>query len=327
MGQFKLKSKINLMNMEVGSEQTLPTSDYATLLPDGTFAQFEYNEEDRPMERIKVKPGVWSFAKTMSGIKLTPTNFVSDKLLDSFTHTDNITQRINRFFERVNVYYEEGIEVPKRGMIIYGPPGSGKSSAINKVCNTYALDGKTAIVVWHTDKYEAHTVKDVFKALDYVDGVERLILVVEDIGGVEQEGSRRGSESSLLSILDNQEKTFTIPTLILATTNYPEMFLANLMNRPQRFDDKIEVGYPSADDREALLNFYTKNTSLEVDIKAIRSDKCKVFTPAHIKEVKIRSRIYDKTIAEVIEEMVKEIELYNRAFTKRNKLGMGGSYD
>jgi len=41
--------------------------------------------------------------------------------------------------------------------------------------------------------------------LEY-DGVDKLILVVEDIGGVEQKEVSRPSDSSLLSLLDNQKK-------------------------------------------------------------------------------------------------------------------------
>lgn len=200
---------------------------------------------------------------------------------------------------------------------------TGKSTGISKVIRNYTGDNKTAVVVWPTDKYEASKVKDFVKSFKYV-GVERLIMIVEDIGGVEVDQVRMKSDSSLLSLLDNQEKTFTIPVFILATTNHPEIFLGNLTNRPNRFDDKIEVGYPDSKFRCALLNFFNKDVMTEKEALDLMSDdKTEKFSPAHIREIIIRSRIYDKTIPDVIREMIKEIGTFENAFEKPKVMGAG----
>jgi hypothetical protein len=47
------------------------------------------------------------------------------------------------------------------------------------------------------------------------------------------------------------------------------------------------------------------------------------FSPAHIKEAVIRSEIYDRPLHVVIDEMLKEIDLYKKAFSKRKNMGLG----
>lgn len=319
MSYFKVKAKLKLTDLNLGDR--VEESDFATLTEDGYFIQLEHVDDDDQVVPYPVKPGLWTIYKDR-GLKLRTTSFVNDKILSEFVHTKTISERINKFFNKINVYYDHGIEVPKRGILLYGPPGTGKSTTIGKVCSEYALDGKTAIVVWTTDKFEAMDVKDFIKSFSY-EGVERLILVAEDIGGVEVSEVKMKSDPSLLSLLDNQEKTFKIPTLILATTNFPEIFLGNLTNRPNRFDDKIEVGFPDASYRAELLKFFNKKETTEVELNLIKSPKCIEFTPAHIREAILRSDIFDKTLAESITEMVDEIELFKKAFSKRKSTGFG----
>lgn len=317
MSFFEISSKKKLSDMEVGDR--INESDYASILPSGEFIQMKYIEEE-DSELIEVNPGVWCIQKTPMGLQLQKASFTKDRILDSFIHTKEITDKIDCFFRNLHVYAEEGIEVPKRAMLLYGPPGTGKTSTINKVCTQYIADGKTAVVIWNTDKFEAYQIKDFFKSFKY--NVERIILVVEDIGGVEIDEVRMKSDSSLLSLLDNKEKTFKIPVLILATTNFPQIFMGNLTNRPERFDDKIEVPYPDASYRVELLKFFSKKEVPESVLKDLGSSKCAKFSPAHIREIVIRSRIYEKTMEVTLQEIIKDIEHYEKAFSKQKKLGI-----
>lgn len=316
MGYFTVKSKKKLEDLEIGSR--LEESDFAQLTNNGTFVQLEHHDEE-VIHYYDVKPGIWAVSKTKEGLGLVPTSFVSDNILEEFVSTKEIEEAIDCFFRNLHLYTEFGIEVPKRGIFLYGPPGGGKSTAIGKVANKYVTDNKTAIVIWHTAKWEAYQIKDLFKSFKYT-GVEKLILIAEDLGGAEANvNASVPSDSSLLSLLDNQEKTFTIPVCIIATTNYPHMFLGNLTNRSGRFDDKIEVDFPPAEARVKLLNFFSKNTATSEEQEIIKSDKCKEFVPATIREVYIRSRLRSKSMLHVIKEMIKEQELFKKDFVKNTR--------
>lgn len=280
--------------------------------------EYHQIEEDKD---YAVHPGTWSITSENHQYILKQASFVTDKILETFVHTKNIEDKIDCFFNKLHVYYSHGIEVPKRAALLYGPAGTGKSTSINKIAQRYGNDGKTAIVLWHTDKFEAHEIKGFVQSFKYV-GVERLIMVIEDIGGVEIDQVRIKSDSSLLSLLDNQEKTFKIPVFILATTNYPENFLGNLTNRPNRFDDKVEMGYPDPEFRSALLKFYTKDLATQEELALMSSYQTAEFSAAHIREAVIRSQIYDRSISEVINEMYKEIDIFKKAFEKRSSMGI-----
>ena len=318
-GYFTVLSKKKIGEMNIGDR--IEESDFSTLTPEGDFVQLKYHDEPEKSTPYTVKPGVYTIQDNISRMVLKETSFTEDKILDSFIHTEDISSKINCFFNNFQVYKELGFEVPKRAILLYGPAGSGKSTCINKTIKTYSNDNKTAIISWSTDKHEAYEVKRFIKTFEYA-GVEKLIFIAEDIGGIELSEVRQPSDSSLLSLLDNQEKIFKIPVLILATTNFPETFLGNLTNRPQRFDDKIKVGFPPAEFRTKFLEFFSQESlTSEID-SLLKSDKCKEFTPAHIKEVVIRSKIYSKDMLSVIKEIIEEIERYNKGFQDGGRVGI-----
>jgi len=315
MGFLRLKAKTRLDDLKIG--ERIEESDFSSLTEQGNFCQFEFIEEDEEIKGEIAKPGIFSIIKTMSGLRLERTAFTRDDVLKDFLATRESTEKLDKFFSAIPRYAKYGI-FPKRGGLWYGPAGTGKTTIIAESCRKYADDGKTFILLWHTDKFEAGDVKDFIKHLQY-ENVEKMILVAEDIGGIEIDQARIRSESALLSLLDNQEQTFKIPVYIAATTNYPENFMGNLTNRPNRFDDKIRVGYPSGSAREQLLRFYDKENLVDEEgFKLVASKKCENFSPAHLREAIMRSAIYDQKPSETIKAMIKEIDDYNKAFQEKS---------
>lgn len=310
--------------MQIGEK--LPESDFACVSGD-QFVQLEYVEESTKSEPYKVKPGIWTIKKGGGRLILQETEFSNDKLLDSFVHTKDISKRVDKFFERLHVYKDFGIEIPRRAMLLYGPAGTGKSSVITKISKQYAQQKDVAVIIWKTDVIDPYDVKEFVKTFQYK-GVEKLILIAEDIGGVEVDQVRIKSESSLLSLLDNQEKAFTIPVMIIATTNYPENLLANLTNRPQRIDDKIEVGYPDGKQRRALFKFFAGKRRLKKFLyELIESKPYSKFTPSHIKEIFVRAAIYDISLRKAMNQVREDIERFDALFQNKIKLGIAVSND
>jgi len=319
-GHFKVKKITNLN--EVKEDQIIPESDYSTLTPEGNFVQMIYVESKEDPKPYEVTSGIFTIHKSMAGFSLEKTSFTKDDILEDFVNTKEIEDKADCFFRNVHKYKDLGFEVATRKMLLWGPAGTGKSTAIAKVCNKYNGTGNTAVIIFPTEKLESYEVKDFVKTFDYK-GVDRLILVMEDVGGSEMSEVRRASDSGLLSLLDNQEKTFKIPTLVIATTNYPEAFMGNLTNRPGRFDDKIKAAAPNAEGRVKLAEFFLKRELLE-DERAILSDKSKggLLTPAHIKECLIRSIIHEKTFHQAVTQVIEEIKQYNKGFQDEMKLGL-----
>lgn len=321
-GYFKVSSIKNLDELQLGDQ--LSTSDFATLTKEGKFLQLEYIEEDTKIEKYKVKPGIYSIISTISGLKLESTSFTSDKVLTNNKYVEQITKQINSFFSRCHDIYTkyDRKDVPKRGWLFWGPPGCGKSTIIKEVVAKYNNLNDAAIILWPSDKIDPYEVKSFIKKFLYVD-VNKLILVIEDLGGVEIDQVRIKSMSSLLSLLDNVEATFTISTAVLATTNFPENFLGNITNRPQRFDRKIEFALPTGEERAQFLEFFSNNTADENVKNELKLKKYSKITPAHIKDIPMRADLDEISMLEALKAIQKEIEVYERDFnTTKQKLGI-----
>lgn len=327
MGHFTIKSKKVLSEMNEGD--IISESDYATLTPDGTFVQLTYVTDEKEFKKAKypVKSGLFIIRNSMKGCYLEETEMNNDSILEDFVHCKGINEKIDTFFNKAHLYKELGFDVAKRCLLFYGPPGSGKSTSINKAVRTYKQDGKTLVLIWNTDVIEAHDVKNFISTFEYKD-VERVLLIAEDIGGTEVSGGIMRSDSSLLSLLDNQEKAFTLPTMLICTTNYPENLMGNLTNRPGRIDDKIAVSYPPADARIALFRFFGEKWLKDEDIKLIGNKKYEQLTPAHLKEIIVRVVLFDKTAQEAIDEVSKQIKVFDKGFNdKNNSLGLSRNDD
>lgn len=321
-GYFKVSKITNFNDLKLNDE--IPEADFSLLTKSNNFVQFEYvTDKNKDVKDVEVKSGIWAIANKHQVLVLNPAEFTSQCLIEDYSFTKEITSKVDTFFKKLDVYKELGIDA-KRGILLYGPPGGGKSTAIAKVADLYANQEDTAVIIWPSDKFEARTVKDFLSSLNYtINNIKKLILVIEDLGGIEQAQSMRYSEASLLSILDNSERTFSIPTMIIATTNFPETFLENLTNRPQRFDDVIEVKRPTSEARSTFLSFFGKDMVTDSDKTKIKANKYDIFSPAHIKEVVVYAKLYDISISQSIDKVFAQAERAIKNFSKKKSAGIG----
>jgi SpoVK/Ycf46/Vps4 family AAA+-type ATPase len=112
----------------------------------------------------------------------------------------------------------------------------------------------------------------------------------------------------------------------MATTNFPELFLENLTNRPQRFDDVIEVKRPSSEARVKFLEFFAKLEVTEEDKLKISNSRYDIFATAHIKEIVVRAKLYDISISDSIDKVFEQSQRAIKNFANR-KSGMGIGFD
>lgn len=311
---FKLVGKFNLSEI---TDKTRTPSHHHTIRRDDMVYYFRAVKTKR-----KVKPKLYAIRPIGYGdAKLIDIEFDESPFFNSSSTTTDVISKINHFFTKLHVYKKHKISVPKRSILLYGPSGSGKTSVIQEICKSYLKDGKTAVILWGTNDVDASVVKDLFRDITYV-GVDRLIFIMEDLGGTENPNRDVESDAALLSLLDNKEKAFKIPTLIISTTNYPEMLFENIANRPGRFDHKIEAGYPKPKDRSALLKFLSQDTVSQEILDSIEHKDYDQFTPAHLNELVFRVELYDITYEVAIEQIASEIKEFKSSFKKPKKLGI-----
>lgn len=223
-----------------------------------------------------------------------------------------VLSNIRKFWNSGRRYHEHGL-VFKRGILLWGPPGSGKTVTVHLlVRDLIAGDG---IVVFGS---HPRLTQVLVSAIRKIEPARPLIVVLEDIDEII---SRHG-EHEILAMLDGESQTDNV--VYLATTNYPERLGARIVNRPSRFDDRIFVGMPSETARRVYLRKATSNgqvmAAAEVDKWAADTDGLSI---AHLRELVAAVLCLDQTYEDVLarlrsmNERPKDVD----GFAKR-KLGM-----
>lgn len=154
---------------------------------------------------------------------------------------------IEKFWQRKHKYLEYNF-IHKRGILLYGEPGCGKSGII-QLCTQYLINQMNGIVINistgdHLDHYQ--------NIIGYFRDIEPetpLIVILEDIDSIANDGHWAGS--LLLNLLDGIKQINNV--VYLATTNYPEKLEERITNRPSRFDRRYEITMPSKEVREAYI--------------------------------------------------------------------------
>lgn len=209
----------------------------------------------------------------------------------------------------------------------------GKTCSIMQAAkNLRDKDSGAVIINWPTSEIEASGVFKFFtKYSEYTPECTKLILIIEDIGGGSHEGYSRRDEvsSSLLNLLDGISNVFKLPTLIISTTNHPENLMASLAQRPGRFDMMLEVESPNFSERVALVEFIAKRVLTDEE-KASLNEKhnkgVENFSVAHLQEIVMRSRLHQKSIAVVVDELIEHGKRFKLDFAKPSR-STGFSFD
>jgi predicted AAA+ superfamily ATPase/ribosomal protein L37AE/L43A len=189
-----------------------------------------------------------------------------------------------------------GVGVNKRGLVMYGPPGSGKTSACKAIFNE--LEGKNVSRVYVTaESFRRMSAGSLFDLLPYLG---KTVLAFEDIDMISGNRNEVFVNNNLLGdLLTNMDgmRDYNEPVVILASTNKIALLDEALSSRPGRFDRKIEIGLPT---EASLKMLYKKFSDIDVTDEIIKLSKD--FTGAHVRETvntaKILARHEDKTILE-----------------------------
>jgi AAA+ superfamily predicted ATPase len=146
----------------------------------------------------------------------------------------------------------EGLSM-KRGLLLSGPPGDGKSTAIECFVNDIA--GEATIII--------------VEAVDHIRAVYHLaqmlspaVVILEDLDLITKSRqnpysyglSKDDVTGELLQVLSGGSACADIITI--ATTNHPEAIDEALAKRAGRFDSHVRMGYPSDADKQRILDLY-----------------------------------------------------------------------
>lgn len=243
----------------------------------------------------QIPSGLYSMIFTQNnGFGLSKLDYQSEEYfhLPSLPH-EQIIKDLQTFWDNKPKYIKYKLN-PKRGIILHGEPGCGKTSLIYLLVDE--MKKRNGISIYFSDPGNW---VEIAKLLRKVEPTRPLICVIEDLDLV----IKQFGEQVFLNFLDGLNQIDNV--VYIGTTNNLKDIPDRIKNRPSRFDEKYEIKKPNDDDRRV---FFTKRV-LEEDLKKYDIEKLvkdtNTFTMAHLKEVFISLYILEHQYDEVLKRLKK----------------------
>lgn len=232
-----------------------------------------------------IEPGCYKTGHSNSvGVYLEKMPIRTDSLIElPDSKSEAIIREITEFAQLRPAFVKRGL-LYKRGVLLWGPPGSGKTSTLHLLMRL-VVDrlGGVAIVVDHPA-----LAADALRLVRRIESERQVIAIMEDIDGLI---ANHGVEL-YLSLLDGENQIDNI--VFVATTNYPERLDRRLVDRPSRFDTVEYVGMPSADARRVYLTRKEPDVSPSIIEEMVEATDG--LSIAHLREMIVLTQCFGRSI-------------------------------
>lgn len=220
----------------------------------------------------------------------------TDELYELPTEEIGIILKDLKSFWSKQALYKQYKLMHKRGVLLYGDPGCGKSGIL-QLCMNHIINDLSGIVINIKDSDSLRGFIEIVTKFRQIEPTRPLVVIIEDIDAIAEDGQH--ATSQLLNMLDGVKQIENV--VYIATTNYPEKLAERITNRPSRFDRRYYISPPTPEVRMA----YLKNKS--GDAKGIDFDvwvkDTEGMSMSHLKELFISVFLLDKEYADAIKDL------------------------
>jgi hypothetical protein len=194
-----------------------------------------------------------------------------------------LREDFRRFFATREVYRKHGIPW-KRGVLLIGPPGNGKTHAIKALVNELNLPC-LYVKSFKTD----HSTEQQNMSIVFTRARRSApcLIVLEDLDSLIEDENRAFLLNEMDGFADNEG------IVVIASTNHPEKLDPAILDRPSRFDRKFYFDLPALPERLAYIQHWNRTLQFELrmtDEEAMALAECTDgFSYAYLKEIFLSS--------------------------------------
>jgi hypothetical protein len=173
----------------------------------------------------------------------------------------------------------------KRGILLYGPPGVGKTHSLRYLISE--LVGTTVV------ELTGETLHGIREACSVARTLQPAMIIVEDVDLIAEERSHYSGETPLLFTLLNEMDGLDedADVVFLLTTNRADLLEPALASRPGRVDQAVHIELPDRESRRRLVDLY--RGSLDIDLGRLDTvlDRTDGVTASFLKELLRRAAV------------------------------------
>jgi len=279
--------------------------------------------------------GIFDIQKSGARVTMVPSTNISFNDVAGATGAKLELQEVVQFLKESERYTELGAQIPK-GVILEGPPGSGKTLLARAVAGEagvpfFSIAGSEFVELFVG--VGASRVRELFGQAKRHAPCIVFIDEIDAVGRKRGEGYAGGSDereqtlNQLLTEMDGFQGNSGI--IVLAATNRPDV-LDKALVRPGRFDRRIVVDLPDFDGRLAILEVHARNKPLAPDVTlSVYARRTPGFSGASLKnflnEAAIRaarrgkSQIGPEEMEDALDRIVVGLEKKNAVMSQRKR--------
>jgi hypothetical protein len=175
----------------------------------------------------------------------------------------------------------------KRGILLYGSPGTGKT--LTAMYLVSQMPGRTVLLL------TGRGMGSIEAACRLARLLEPVTVVLEDVDliGTERDEQEVGANALLFELLNQMDGLADdMDILFLLTTNRPDVLEPALAARPGRVDQAIEVPVPDAECRRRLFQLYSRGMQVEVENWNRLIERTAGVSGAFVKELLRKAAVY-----------------------------------
>jgi len=177
---------------------------------------------------------------------------------------DALREMVELPLRHPELFQRLGVDPPK-GVLLHGPPGTGKTRLARAVANEsdaqfFHIAGPEVMgsAYGESEKKLREIFEDAAKAAPSIIFIDEIDSIAPKRGQVSGEAEKR-LVAQLLTLMDGLEPRQNL--VVIAATNRPEA-LDEALRRPGRFDREIVVGVPDETGRREILGIHTRGMPL-----------------------------------------------------------------